>query len=89
MSHNGEINTLRGNVNQMVAREGTLNTDLFGNKLKDLFPIIDSDSHVNEPPELWQERVPAKWKDRAPKLIHSEKGDICRSTAVAKSGRLD
>lgn len=43
MSHNGEINTLRGNVNQMVAREGTLNTDLFGNKLKDLFPIIDSD----------------------------------------------
>ncbi|MFM1896219.1 MAG: hypothetical protein RLZZ385_1293 [Pseudomonadota bacterium] len=43
MSHNGEINTLRGNVNQMVAREGTLRTDLFGNKLKDLFPIIDSD----------------------------------------------
>ncbi|MBC52914.1 MAG: glutamate synthase large subunit [Gammaproteobacteria bacterium] len=43
MSHNGEINTLRGNVNQMVAREGTLNTDLFGDKLKDLFPIIDSD----------------------------------------------
>ena len=43
MSHNGEINTLRGNVNQMVAREGTLDTDLFGDKLKDLFPIIDSD----------------------------------------------
>ncbi len=43
MSHNGEINTLRGNVNQMVAREGTLNTDLFDDKLKDLFPIIDSD----------------------------------------------
>ena len=43
MSHNGEINTLRGNVNQMVAREGTLNTDLFGDNLKDLFPIIDSD----------------------------------------------
>jgi glutamate synthase (NADPH) large chain len=43
MSHNGEINTLRGNVNWMVAREGTLKTDLFGNKLKDLFPIIDSD----------------------------------------------
>ena len=43
MSHNGEINTLRGNVNNMVAREGTLNTDLFGDKLKELFPIIDSD----------------------------------------------
>ncbi len=43
MSHNGEINTLRGNVNQMVAREGTLETDLFGDKLQDLFPIIDAD----------------------------------------------
>jgi len=43
MSHNGEINTLRGNVNQMVAREGTLETDLFGDKLKEMFPIIDSD----------------------------------------------
>lgn len=43
MSHNGEINTLRGNVNQMVAREGTVQTDLFGDKLKELFPIIDAD----------------------------------------------
>ncbi len=43
MSHNGEINTLRGNVNQMVAREGTVETDLFGDKLKELFPIIDAD----------------------------------------------
>jgi glutamate synthase (NADPH) large chain len=43
MSHNGEINTLRGNVNQMVAREGMLSSPLFGDKLKELFPIIDAD----------------------------------------------
>jgi glutamate synthase (NADPH) large chain len=43
MSHNGEINTLRGNVNAMVAREGTVKSDLFGDRLKDLFPIIDAD----------------------------------------------
>jgi glutamate synthase (NADPH) large chain len=43
MSHNGEINTLRGNVNQMVAREGTLKSELFGDRLKDIFPVIDSD----------------------------------------------
>ncbi|MBL4820587.1 MAG: glutamate synthase large subunit [Gammaproteobacteria bacterium] len=43
MSHNGEINTLRGNLNQMVAREGTLKTDLFKDKLKDLFPITEPD----------------------------------------------
>lgn len=43
MSHNGEINTLRGNVNQMVAREGTVKSELFGDRLKDIFPVIDSD----------------------------------------------
>jgi glutamate synthase (NADPH/NADH) large chain len=43
MSHNGEINTLRGNVNQMVAREGTVKSDLFGEKMQQLFPVIDSD----------------------------------------------
>jgi glutamate synthase (NADPH/NADH) large chain len=43
MSHNGEINTLRGNVNSMVAREGKASTDVFGDKLSSIFPIIDSD----------------------------------------------
>jgi len=43
MSHNGEINTLRGNLNQMVARQGTLQTDLFKDQLQSLFPIIDAD----------------------------------------------
>ena len=43
MSHNGEINTLRGNVNSMVSRQGTVRTDVFGKKLGELFPIIDSD----------------------------------------------
>ncbi|MDX1491060.1 MAG: glutamate synthase large subunit [Pseudohongiellaceae bacterium] len=43
MSHNGEINTLRGNVNQMVAREGTVASDLFGDNMKELFPVIDAD----------------------------------------------
>ncbi len=40
------------------------------------YPIIDSDAHVNEPADLWQERVPKKWRARAPKVEHSEKGDI-------------
>ena len=43
MSHNGEINTLRGNVNQMVAREGSAKSDLFGSNMEQLFPVIDSD----------------------------------------------
>jgi glutamate synthase domain-containing protein 2/glutamate synthase domain-containing protein 3 len=40
MCHNGEINTLRGNVNWMNAREGTLRSELFGDDLKKIYPII-------------------------------------------------
>ena len=43
MSHNGEINTLRGNVNAMVARQGKVATDVFGDKLGNIFPVIDGD----------------------------------------------
>ena len=40
VAHNGEINTLRGNVNWMHARQGTMASELFGDDLKKLFPII-------------------------------------------------
>ncbi len=40
------------------------------------FPIIDADAHVQEPPELWQERVPAALKGRAPRVEHGEHGDF-------------
>ncbi|HSN04773.1 MAG TPA: glutamate synthase central domain-containing protein, partial [Nitrospira sp.] len=40
MCHNGEINTLKGNVNWMRARQGRLNSDLFGKDLEKLYPIV-------------------------------------------------
>ncbi|TVR54986.1 MAG: glutamate synthase large subunit [Spirochaetaceae bacterium] len=43
MSHNGEINTLRGNVNKMRAREGQLTSALFGDDLQKVFPIVEPD----------------------------------------------
>jgi glutamate synthase (NADPH/NADH) large chain len=43
MSHNGEINTLRGNMNWMSAREGVAKSELFGDKLGELFPAIEED----------------------------------------------
>ncbi|MCB1744161.1 MAG: glutamate synthase subunit alpha, partial [Gammaproteobacteria bacterium] len=43
MSHNGEINTLLGNKNWMNAREGVLDTDLYGDDLAKLFPIVEED----------------------------------------------
>ena len=38
--HNGEINTLRGNINWMVARQDSMASPLFGDEMAKLFPII-------------------------------------------------
>ena len=43
MCHNGEINTLLGNVNAMNARQGVLSSPLFGDDLARLFPIVEPD----------------------------------------------
>src|SRR5271165_4278224 len=43
IAHNGEINTLRGNVNWMYARQSLLKSPLFGDDLQKLFPIITPD----------------------------------------------
>ncbi len=40
IAHNGEINTLRGNINWMRAREGLLKSDLLGDDLQKILPII-------------------------------------------------
>jgi glutamate synthase domain-containing protein 2/glutamate synthase domain-containing protein 1/glutamate synthase domain-containing protein 3 len=39
--HNGEINTLRGNVNWMNAREKLMRSELFGMELARIMPVID------------------------------------------------
>ncbi|HXF63660.1 MAG TPA: glutamate synthase large subunit [Caldilineaceae bacterium] len=39
--HNGEINTLRGNVNWMTARESLLQSPLWGEDIQKVLPIID------------------------------------------------
>ncbi len=41
LGHNGEINTIKGNRMWMNARESLLKSDLFGNDLQKLFPIIE------------------------------------------------
>jgi glutamate synthase (NADPH/NADH) large chain/glutamate synthase (ferredoxin) len=40
IAHNGEINTLRGNVNWMRARESTLASELFGEDLAKILPVV-------------------------------------------------
>ncbi|MEM7137554.1 MAG: glutamate synthase large subunit [Myxococcota bacterium] len=41
LSHNGEINTLRGNKNAMQARQGVVQSELFGDALSKLFPVVE------------------------------------------------
>ncbi|HEY9644114.1 MAG TPA: glutamate synthase subunit alpha, partial [Coleofasciculaceae cyanobacterium] len=41
LGHNGEINTLLGNINWMRAREADLSHSYWGDRLKDLKPIVD------------------------------------------------
>ncbi|HLF70884.1 MAG TPA: glutamate synthase large subunit [Dehalococcoidia bacterium] len=38
--HNGEINTLRGNINWMAAREAQFKSDVLGDEVKKLIPVI-------------------------------------------------
>jgi len=41
MAHNGEINTVKGNSNWMFARQGLMQSELFGEDIRKLFPIIE------------------------------------------------
>ncbi len=40
IAHNGEVNTLRGNVNWMRARESQLASELFGDDLQKVIPVV-------------------------------------------------
>ena len=44
LAHNGEINTLRGNINWMHARESRFASQLFGDDLQKVLPVIDTDA---------------------------------------------
>ena len=39
--HNGEINTITGNVDKMLSRESVLVSDLIGDRMKDIVPVLD------------------------------------------------
>ncbi len=79
LAHNGEINTLRGNRNWMHAREGTLRSEIFGDDLRKLYPIMtegasDSAQFDNalefliltgrELPEAILMMIPEAWENR-------------------------
>jgi hypothetical protein len=40
LAHNGEINTIKGNISWMNARQSVLESPLYGNEIDELFPVI-------------------------------------------------
>jgi glutamate synthase (NADPH) large chain len=81
ISHNGEINTVKGNRMWMTARESIMKTELFGEDLEKLFPVIqpnksDSASFDNvleflilagkSLPHALSMMIPESWNDKNP-----------------------
>ncbi|MEH2054126.1 glutamate synthase large subunit [Nostoc sp.] len=44
LGHNGEINTLLGNINWMMAREASLNHPVWNNRIQELKPLVHIDN---------------------------------------------
>ena len=41
IAHNGEINTVRGNINWIKARESLFESELFGEHMRELMPVVN------------------------------------------------
>jgi predicted TIM-barrel fold metal-dependent hydrolase len=56
-------------VIEMNEAVGVLESDAAQGDERALFetPIVDCDSHIIEPPDLWTARVPSRWRDQAPR----------------------
>ncbi len=87
MCHNGEINTLRGNVSRTFSRQELMDSDWFGSDIKNIFPIIlpgKSDSAQMDMvvelllmtgrslPEVMMMLVPEAW-ERNPDMSEAKK----------------
>ena len=48
--------------------------------------LISIDDHMVEPPDMYKNHVPAKWLDRAPKVVRNEQGST-RGSSRARPRR--
>jgi hypothetical protein len=44
--------------------------------LEDFPKIISVDDHVVEPPHVWQDRLPEKYKDAGPRIVLAPQGEM-------------
>ena len=55
--------------------------------LRDDMQLISVDDHLVEPPHLWQDRLPAKYRDAGPRIIQVEQADGQSSDVWLYEGR--
>jgi hypothetical protein len=75
--------------NKVPAEGATI--DPQGDPVPDIvYDVISCDSHVIEPPDLWGERLPAKYRDRGPRIAHEANTDVilCDETVMPPVGLL-
>ena len=39
------------------------------------YKLVSGDSHILEPPDLWEKRLPKKYRGRAPRMQRFHQGD--------------
>ena len=69
MCHNGEINTLRGNVARMFSREELMKSDWFGDEIKSILPVVLLGKSESESMERGD--IAAIHASSAPRRLHS------------------
>ena len=53
------------------------------------FRLVSADSHIVEPPTLWEERIDRRFADRAPTIVKGEKTDYFVVDRKEAAGRAE
>src|SRR5262245_5870020 len=65
----------RSRARPLTTREGRARHRREGAMAMVSFPVLSSDSHVFEPPDLWTTRIDAPFRDRAPRMQRVDGAD--------------
>jgi predicted TIM-barrel fold metal-dependent hydrolase len=60
----------------VIMTEQATRPDVLGERLAKIPPLIDMDAHVVEPPDLWSSRLPARYRDSGPRIVHAPPGEV-------------
>src|SRR5580704_15338980 len=56
--------------------EQSVSPDVLSERLAKVPPIVDMDSHVIEPPYLWSDRLPNRFRDAGPRIEYAPAGEV-------------